>query len=115
MDGCRASGVRRGIQAQGEVLIMGRIKGVQAFSSEAEWGSVSRLSHTLACSMLLELNKLPHNYPGGTPKQERLARGGESERGKGRSSCRADRHHEASGPGPDVGLQVARTQMMAAS
>lgn len=54
-----------GIQAQGEMLIMGRIKGVQAFSSGAEWGSVSRLSHTLACSMLLELHKLPHNYPRG--------------------------------------------------
>lgn len=115
MEGCRAWGVRRGTQVQGEMLIMARIKGVQAHSSGAEWGSVSRLSHTLACSMLLQLHKLPHNYPGGTLREERQERGGESERGKSRTGCRADCHQEVQGPGPDVGLQVAGTQMMAAS
>ena len=54
-----------GIQAQGETLIMGGMKRVKALSSGAEWGSVSRLSHTPTCSMLLKLHKLPHNYPGG--------------------------------------------------
>lgn len=73
MEGCRArgeSGGRRGVQVQREMLIIGRIKGVQAHSSGAEWGSVSRPSHTLACSMLLQLHKLPHNYPGGTQREE---------------------------------------------
>lgn len=83
----RARGVRRGNQAQREMLIMGRIKGVQALSSGAEWDSVSRLSHTPTYSMLLELHKLPHNYPGGTPREERQARGGESERQKSRTGC----------------------------
>lgn len=83
-----------GIQAHGEMLIMDRIKGVQAFSAGAEWGSVSRLSHTLTCSMLLELHKLPHNYPGGIPREDRQPRGVESERGKSRTGCRADRHQE---------------------
>ena len=38
--------------------------------------------HTLACSMLLELHKLPHNYPGGTPREERQAREGERVKGE---------------------------------
>lgn len=115
MEGCRAWGAGRGIQVQGEMLIMGRIKGVRAHSAGAEWDSVSRLSHTLPSSMLLQLHKLPHNYPGGMPREEREERGGASERGKSRTGCRADCHQEAQGPGPDVGLQVAGTQMMAAS
>lgn len=48
-----------------EVFERRRMKGVRTIFSGAEWGSVSRLSHTLACSMLLELHKLPHNYPEG--------------------------------------------------
>lgn len=68
MDGCGARRVRRGIQAQAEML-----------SSVVEWSLVSRLSHTLACSMLIQLHKLPHNYPGGTPRVDRKAKGGESE------------------------------------
>lgn len=87
MEGSRAWGVRRGIQVQGEMLIMGRMKGT-------EWDLVSRPSHTLACSMLLELHKLPHNYPGGMLREERQARGGDSERGKRRTGCQADRHQE---------------------
>lgn len=87
MEGCRARGVRRGIQVQGEMLIMVRIKGVQALSSGVEWDLVSRLSHTLACSMLLELHKLPHHYPRGTLREDRQARRGESERGKSRTGC----------------------------
>lgn len=76
-----------GIRAEGEVLIMSRMKGVQALSSGAEWSSVSRLSHTPTCFMLLELHKLPHYYPGGTPREDRQARGGESERGQSRTGC----------------------------
>lgn len=94
---------------------MGRIKGAQAHSSGAEWCSVSRLPHTLARSMLLQLHKLPHNYPEGTQREERQARRGESERGKSRTGCRAYCHRRVQGPGPDVGLQAPGTQMMAAS
>lgn len=58
-----------GTPVQGEVLIMGRMKGARAHSSRAEWCSVSRLPHTLAYSMLLQLHKLPRNYPEGTPRE----------------------------------------------
>lgn len=89
---------------------MGRMKGGRALSSGAEKSSVSRLSHTLACSMLLKLHKLPHNYPRGeTLREDRQARGW-SERGQGRTVCRADRPQEVEGAGPDVGLQVAGTR-----
>lgn len=93
---------------------MGRIKGAQARSSGAEWCSVSRLPHTLARSMLLQVHKLPHNYPEGTQREERQARQGESERGKSRTGRRAYCHQRVQGPGPDVCLQAAGTQMMAA-
>jgi len=109
---CRAAGrgeSRGGCRPREEMLIMAGIKGVQAFSSGAEWGSVSRLSHTLACSMLLELHKLPTITPGGhRGGEDRREGGGEMVKGeKSRTGCRADRHQEARGPGPDVGLQVA--------
>lgn len=54
---------------QGEMLIMGGMKGAWAHSSRAEWCSVSRLPHTLAHSMLLQLHKLPRNYPEGTLRE----------------------------------------------
>lgn len=94
---------------------MERIKGVRALSSKAEWAWVSRLSHTPACSMLLRLHKLPHNYPGGTPREERQAREGESNRGKSRTGCWADHHQEVQRPGPDVGPPVTKTQMVTVS
>lgn len=94
---------------------MGRIKGAQARSSGAEWCSVSRLPHTLARSMLLQLHKLPHNYPEGTQREERQARRGEIVKGERAGPvCRAYCHRRVQDPGPDVSLQAAGTQMMAA-
>lgn len=58
-----------GTRVQGEMLIMGRMKGARAHSSRAEWCSVSRLPHTLAHSMLIQLHKLPRNYPEGTLRE----------------------------------------------
>lgn len=55
----------QGEGSQEEVFKRMRMKGARVVFSGAEWGSVSGLSHTLACSMLLELHKLPHNYPEG--------------------------------------------------
>lgn len=100
-----------GTRVQGEMLIMGRMKGARADSSRAEWCSVSRLPHTLAHSMLLQLHKLPRNYPEGMPR-EGGSEGGrkDSERVKG-DRAEPGVGHTVIGrfriPVPDVGLQVA--------